>query len=331
MAATIEQGITDLDRIKACLGEHRHLLDKIPVVGKMTFIAQFSYPEPARQEKLLVGRTTSGNSIYAYMVLQQSNPQVYMIRYYAAKSSFAEENIPSKEIGQHDLLDPFSKIYPREASPQQLGRHIANLSCMVKFYFVAKGIAEGIVLIHKKTFLRRLKPALEAGAVKTSEAIANGDLSPEILNVSKSNSSYPPAPPTSLRLPAARRMARKSAPSLVPHSLTSLATLGKPGPSSPIPNGSSFAKTAPSVLRPTPMPPPGTATKRRAEDPDFAKLSVMVTKVHDLTSQVSAIDHDLEKLAMETSTLVKKRGLIDTERTELKAKFRRYALSSTVE
>jgi hypothetical protein len=361
---------TDLDRIKDYLDtcNSRHLLDNIPGVDDMQFFDHSFNSTRALSTKLLVGYTALGNSIYAYMVLQQSNPQaVYMIVYYEETHSSKEERIGTKQIGQHKLLDPFSKIYPCDASLQNIGGHIANLSTMVKYYFVANGIAEGIVLNHA-SFLRRLKPALEfiatstdsestteAGAVNTPEAIANGDFNPEggakqrttgeSPYFGESDITHPPARRAFSRPIPPRNIARKSAPSIKARKPTLLATLGKLGPSPRILNGSSFAYTAPPGVRHTPMSLPHTSTERTAEDAEFARLAHMSTKERDLMSQIDAIDRKLaaqkigeeafkkkqkeelqafmEKLATETSTLKRKRGLIDTEIISLREEFKR--------
>jgi hypothetical protein len=371
---------TDLDRIKDYLGHKSlHLLDNIPGVDDMKFFDHSFDSRSALSKKLFVGCTKAGNNIYAYMVLQQSKPlKVYMIVYYEEISSSKEENIPTKKIGQHKLLDPFSKIYPCDASLQNIPGHTADLSTMVKYYFVAEGIAEGIVLKHA-SFLRRLKPALkfiatstdsesttEAGAVNTPEAIANGDFNSEgglkqrttgeSTYFRKRNITYPPAHPRPI---PPRNIARKSAPSITARKPTSLATLSKLGLSPRIPNRPSFAYTAPPEARHTPMSLPRTSTERLAQDAEFERLGNLVVKERSLKLQIDAIDDELaqkigeealkkkqedelqafiedlkkkqkdelqafiEESATETSTLKRKRDLIDTEILSLREEVKR--------
>jgi hypothetical protein len=373
----------DLRRLREYLVEHDslHLLENIHDADGMKFFDQ-AFVLDAQPKKLFVGHhSKSGDDIFAYMVRLQRG--FHEIRFYVERSR-SRDTMRVDDIVKQHILHPFNKTYPKyPAAIDQPDR--ARLTLMVKWYFIAAGIATDCVLGETKAFPERLRSALEyiadrmgQSAVKPQKNLANGDASHDddrTRQGTTSGSSYvdesdiqstlagdPPRTSPGRTEPKKTHVARKSAPSFQ-RKTTPFATPTEPAPSSRITNGPPVTKTATPEATPTPILPPRTV-KRTAEDAEFAELARIVTEENKLTSQVNAIDHDLEvqemrkeahvekqekelralvqkleseKLAFleqwekETSVLNKERERIDNERRNLRKQFKRQRLSSAGE
>jgi hypothetical protein len=317
----------DLRRLREYLDEYDslHLLENIPNTDEMKFFAQTFFLD-AQPKKLFMGHSKSGDDIYAYMVKLQRG--FHAIRFYV-ESPRRKDAITAEDIAKQRILHPFSKTYPKHAAATDQSDR-ARLTLMVKWYFIAAGIATDCVLSETKAFPERLRFALEyiadrmgPGAVKQPKGLRNEDPSPDDDSTKQrttSESSYvdesdiqstlagdPPVPSASPRPVPAKFVARKSAPSMIARKSTPLATPTEPGPPSRIPNGTSFIKTATPEATPTPRPAPRTA-KRTAEDAEFADLARMITEEQKLTEQVNAIDHDLEVQEMRKEAFEEKQA-----------------------
>jgi hypothetical protein len=330
----------DLHRLREFLDEHDslYLLDNIPDAEDVKFVDQ-TYILEAQPKKLFIGsHTKSGDDIYAYMVLLQQRG-FHEIRFYV-ESAHGHKTIMSAEItGRQRILHPFSKTYPRNTGPcEQADR--ARFTLMVKWYFIAAGIATDCVLEETKSYPGRFHAALGyiadrmgSAAVKSSKPVANKDAIPnDATPDDASESSYVPEeidvqptpprepPPKGLRLPGT--ITRKSAPS-------------KP-PSQPTLRKSSFTRTSTSEETFTPKTPPRGA-KRSAEDETFESLTRLVMKQHNLTKHLNDVDHDLEvmdarfeafkeKWKRERAELEKKRDKIQEERSAVRNTFKKQKL-----
>ncbi|KAF7575114.1 Periplasmic protein TonB [Pyrenophora tritici-repentis] len=132
-----------------------YLLDNIPEPEEIQFTDQ-TFLEEAQPKKLFVGsRKESGEDIYAYMVRAG---QRYEIRFFVEGDDFRTP-IRADDVGTQRLLHPFSKTFPKPTSPNVVADQ-SRLALMVKYYFIAAGIAPDDVLKESKTFAERLHSAL---------------------------------------------------------------------------------------------------------------------------------------------------------------------------
>jgi hypothetical protein len=298
-----------------------------------------TYILEAQPKKLFIGsHTKSGDDIYAYMVLLQQRG-FHEIRFYVESAHGHKTIMPAEITGRQRILHPFSKTYPRNTGPcEQADR--ARFTLMVKWYFIAAGIATDCVLEETKSYPGRFHAALGyiadrmgSAAVKSSKPVANKDAIPDDATPDDaSESSYVPEeidvqptpprepPPKGLRL--AGTITRKSAPS----KSTSQPTLRK----------SSFTRTSTPEETFTPEAPPRGA-KRSAEDETFESLTRLVMKQHKLTKHLNDVDHDLEvmdarfeafkeKWKRERAELEKKRDKIQEERSAVRNTFKKQKL-----
>jgi hypothetical protein len=169
----------DLHRLREYLDEHDslHLLDNIPNADEMKFFPQTLYLD-AQMKKLFMGHSKNGDDIYAYMVKLQRG--FHEIRFYVETPSH-KDAMRAEDIRGQRILHPFSKTYPKHpAAIEQSDR--ARLTLMVKWYFVAAGIATDCVLSETRAFPERLRFALEyitdrmgPGAVKQPKVVQNGE------------------------------------------------------------------------------------------------------------------------------------------------------------
>jgi hypothetical protein len=334
----------DLHRLREYLDEHDslYLLENIPDAEDIKFVDQ-TYILEAQPKKLFIGsHAKSGDDIYAYMVwLQQRG--FHEIRFYV-ESVHDHKTIMSTEVtGKQRILHPFIKTYPKSIGPSEQADR-ARFTLMVKWYFIAAGIATDCILRETKSYPERLRAALDyiadqmgPAAVKPPEPVANEDATPD----DGSESSYAPEendiqptlarelPPKLPRLPPT--VAHKSAPSVARCSTLS----SNPVPMSGLPRNSFSKMSTPEAI---PMPKaPSRSAKRSAEDETFDSLTRLVMKQHTLTKHLNDVDHELEvmdarweafqqKWKRERAELEKKRDEIQEERSVVRNMFKKQRL-----
>ncbi|KAG9194802.1 hypothetical protein G6011_04837 [Alternaria panax] len=338
----------DLRRLREYLEEHDslYLLDNIPDAEDVKFVDQ-TYILEAQPKKLFVGsHAKSGDDIYAYMVRLQLRG-FHEIRFYVEGAHGYKTILPAEATGKHRILHPFSKTYPRSIGPSEQADR-ARLTLMVKWYFIAAGIAKDCVLRETKSYPERLRAALEyiademgPAAVKLPEPTATEDVTPD----DGSESSY--APEESYNQPALSceplpnlpcfppTFARKSAPSFARRAIFS------ESPSQPPLRKSSFAKTSNFEETPT-LKASSRSAKRSAEDESFHSLTRLIMSQHNLTKHLNDVDHDLEvmdaqfeafkeKWKRDRAELENKRDKIQEERSALRNMFKKQRLLDTEE
>ncbi|KAF1832982.1 hypothetical protein BDW02DRAFT_501684 [Decorospora gaudefroyi] len=352
----------DLRRLHQYLEGHDalYLLENIPDADEIKFVDQSIFPE-AQPKKLFVGHhIESGDDIYGYMV--RLNRGFHEIRFYR-EGARSREAIGAADIGRQRLVHPFGKTFPKPpAAIEQSDK--ARSTLMVKWYFIAAGIATNCVLKETKAYPERLRSALDyiarrmgAGAVKDPKhssdenaAIQDNDSveqepsgdNPYVheSDIQSTLAGDPPRlslPPTVLKKSG---VARKSAPSFP----------ARGTPSTQLPDERSSHR--PSIIAndmvtatpgPTPTPtlaptvPPHSA-KRSADDMEFAELARMITEDQKLTTQINDVDHDLEVLEMRKETFMakwqkeydtkrEKRDTLDEQRSGVRNKVKRQRMN----
>jgi hypothetical protein len=135
-----------------------HLLENIPGADEMLFVVQKSFFN-AQPKKLFVGNHgTMNQDIYAYMV---SHGDCHIVKFYVEDP---QKNtcvaITAAEVAKQSVLHPFDKTYPKDSHDIDQNQR-ARLTLMVKWYFIAAGIAKDCVLKETKAYPGRLRNALE--------------------------------------------------------------------------------------------------------------------------------------------------------------------------
>lgn len=334
------EGNSDLQQLWAYLAERDalRLLDNIPDADDMEFLDQ-TYILEAQPKKLFVGsHARSGDRIYAYMV-RITQRGFHEIRFYVESARGSKTLMSAEATGKQRILHPFSKAYPRSTGPSEQADR-ARLTLMIKWYFIAAGIATDCVLHETKAYPERLRCALEyisdqmgANAVKSSGTVPmDGSIADE-----SSESSYNPEErdiqttlaneptPKAPRFP--QSAARKSAPSIVRRTILHGTPTQKPLPRA------SFSKSASPEAAPTPTAPPRNA-KRSAEDEEFDALARLIMQQNALTKNLNDVDHELEvmdarfeafqeKWKRERADLEKKRDDIQEQRATVRNMFKK--------
>jgi hypothetical protein len=329
----------DLHRLRSYLAEHDalHLLENIPDAEDMKFEDQ-TYILEAQPKKLFVGsHATSGDDIYAYMILLELRG-FHEIRFYVESAYGSKTVMPAETTGKQRILHPFSKTYPRSTGPTEQADR-ARFTLMTKWYFIAAGIATDCVLNETKAYPERLRHALEyiaeqmgSAAVKASENVPTEDglaeessessYAPEEKDIQSSLANEPKSKP---RFPPS--VARKSAPSIARRSISNVAVSQQSAPRT------SFTKSATPEAAPTPKA-PSRGAKRSAEDEEFDALSRLMMKQNALTKNLNDVDHELEvmdaqweafeeKWKRERAELEKKRDGIQEQRSVVRNMFKK--------
>ncbi|USP76140.1 hypothetical protein yc1106_03414 [Curvularia clavata] len=339
---------TDFDFLLAYLKEYDalYLLDNLPEADEMQFVTQKSIPE-AQPKKLFVGKEAkSGHDIYAYMVGLPRG--FHEVRFYV-QTADNEEPMKTETVARQQVWHPFSKCYPKQPSALEQSDR-ARVTLMVKFYFIAAGIATDCVLKETKKYPERLRVALEyiadrmgpaaakppshdaKNGIARSEAIAKPVMSSESSYIDESDiqSTLAAEPPRGSPWP--RNFARKSAPSLVQNNQEPNAT------SSPQPNSKKDTIADTPTPDDAPSAPPR-GVKRSAEDVEFEDLARIIMKEQTLTKEINALQHDmdvleerkriwLEKWQKEFDELQGRMSRTTEERTNVRKQFKKQRLSS---
>ncbi|KAI4676759.1 uncharacterized protein J4E84_009353 [Alternaria hordeiaustralica] len=333
-------GNPDLQLLWSYLAERGalRLLENIPDAHDMEFLDQ-TYILEAQPKKLFVGtHAKTEHRIYAYMV-RIAQRGFHEIRFYLESARGTYASMSAEATGKQRILHPFSKTYPRSTGPSDPPDK-ARLTLMVKWYFIAAGIATDCVLHETKAYPERLRCALEyisdqmgpsafksSGTVPVDDSIADesseSSYTPEKANTQSTLANEPT--PKAPRFP--QSVARKSAPSIARRTIPHATTTQKPLPKT------SFSKSASPEADATPTAPPRNS-KRSAEDEEFDALTRLVMQQNALTKDLNNVDHELEvmdarfeafqeKWKRERAELEKKRDEIEERRAEVRNMFKR--------
>ena len=149
----------DLTKLQQYLDSHDtlHLLQNIPEADDVQFADQDFLPN-ALPKKLFVGHTNEDrNDIYALM---RPSRHHHEINYYSEGSDGSHHIISADKTLQQHIYHPFNKTFPTDGSEIDQSDK-ARLSLIIKWYFLASGIAQNIVLRETKAYPERLRFALE--------------------------------------------------------------------------------------------------------------------------------------------------------------------------
>jgi hypothetical protein len=151
---------SDLNKLHSYLGSYGALglLGNLPDPDEVQFMNQDSFLD-AQPKKLLVGHHRKhNNAIYAYM---RKSRRFHKIEFYIEDTRApSKTGINSENVAKQRILHPFNKTYPKVT--HGIGQdEKARLTLMVKWYFIAAGIAKDCVLRETKAYPERLRSALE--------------------------------------------------------------------------------------------------------------------------------------------------------------------------
>jgi hypothetical protein len=303
---------SDLDKLHSYLDSYGalYLLKNLPDVDEVQFVNQDFFLD-AQPRKLFMGRhKEQGNDIYAYM---RKSREFHEIKFYIEDTRAPSKTaIRSEDVAKQCILHPFNKTYPEGTHSIGQGEK-ARLTLVVKWYFIAAGIAKDCVLRETKAYPERLRSALEyiakrmgAASVRTppvgyerqTEPETTSDEASPIIDESHIQFTLAEATPNPLSSPITSRTAP-------PRPSTAHAEQ---------PNNPSNAVDAPELR----------GTKRTAEDAEFEDLTGIVSQVltadQNLANQINDIDTQIELLQTQRRDLVEKRK-------DVKRKFTRQTLA----
>tara|TARA_R110002003_G_scaffold58_4_gene5172 strand:- start:19845 stop:21467 length:1623 start_codon:yes stop_codon:yes gene_type:complete len=302
-------GETDYDKLCRYLDSHGilYLLQNIPEADAVQFVDQGFLPD-AQPKKLFLGRHAKNDcEIYAYM---RPLRNFHEINFWMEdpRRPLNITSMRTEDVAKQRILHPFNKTYPKDGPIDQGDR--ARLTLMVKWYFIASGIARNTVLQETKAYPDRLRSALEYIALRMGPAAAKPP---------KSDDSNPPDHPVSHR-PNTTTINES-------HIQTSLAL---PVSSPP----TTTTTTLPSRPSPRGTKRPASAT---TEDADFESLAATILQDQTLTKQINAIDGELELMEIrkqvfldkwdsEFAEVVERRKGIEEQRGGVRKRFKRMSL-----
>ncbi len=149
----------DLVKLQEYLDSHDvlHLLQNIPEADEVQFAEQDFMPN-ALPKKLFVGHTNEDrNDIYAFMRPSRNHHE---INYFFEDSDGSHHAMNADQTVKQHIYHPFNKTFPTESTDVDQSDK-ARLSLVIKWYFLASGVAQNIVLRETKAFPERMRFALE--------------------------------------------------------------------------------------------------------------------------------------------------------------------------
>ncbi|KAI5368419.1 hypothetical protein J4E82_010783 [Alternaria postmessia] len=293
LASMNDDGPSDLETLHNYLGSHNvlYLLKNLPDADEFRFVHQ-DFLLDAQPRKLFVGyHKEHGNDIYAYM---RKPREYHRIEFYIENShALSKTVIRSEDVVRQRILHPFDKTCLEGA--HKIGQdEKARLTLMVKWYFIAAGVAKDCVLRETKAFPERLRSALEYIAERMGAASAR----PPSIDCERQNE--PTTTPEEAR-PAQFTTAEITTGLL---SSPSTSTTASPRPST------AYAEQLNDQVNAVDTPISRLA-KRTADDAEFEDLAGIVLEVlatdQNLKSQIDDIDKQIEVLQTERKDLVERR------------------------
>ncbi|RYN15882.1 hypothetical protein AA0119_g12795 [Alternaria tenuissima] len=303
---------SDLNKLHSYLDSYDalYLLKNLPDADEVQFVNQDFFLD-AQPRKLFMGRhKEQGNDIYAYM---RKLRKFHKIEFYIEdKRAPSKTAIRSEDVAKQRILHPFDKTFPK--GTHSIGQdEKARLTLMVKWYFIAAGIAKGCVLRETKAYPERLRSALEyiakrmgAASVRTPLVGYERQTEPE----TTSEEASPIIDESHIQFTLA-----EVTPNPLSSPITSRTTPPRPSTAHAEQlNNPSNAVDAPELR----------GTKRTAEDAEFEDLTKIVSRVltadQNLTNQINDIDKQIEQLQTQRRDLVE-------ERKDAKRRFIRQTLA----
>ncbi|CAO2655030.1 Nn.00g117630.m01.CDS01 [Neocucurbitaria sp. VM-36] len=263
VAGASEDDNPDLTKLREHLDSYGllYLLMNIPEADEVQFVTQNRLPE-AQPKKLFIGHhAKTGDEIYAYMRPTKGHHEMN----FYVENSLACTGLSTEEVTKQRILHPFNKTYPKSSAIDQADR--ARLTLIVKWYFIAAGIAKNIVLKETKAYPDRLRAALEyiaqrmgSAAVEPPESVTTSDGADADVDLQRVNNT-------------------RSRP-------------GASSPPAPAASSPSAHHKQPSPQSSTQEPPRG--TKRSAEDAEFEDLARIISQDQDLTQKINDVDQEIE-------------------------------------
>ncbi|KAH6613016.1 hypothetical protein C7974DRAFT_74881 [Boeremia exigua] len=303
---------SDLDKLHTYLESYGalYLLKNLPGPDKVQFVKQDSFLD-AQPRKLLMGHHKErSNDIYAYM---RKSRKFHNIKFYLEDTRTPSKTaICAEDVAKQRILHPFNKTYPK--GTYSIGQdERARLTLMVKWYFIAAGIAKDCVLRETKAYPERLRNALEyiakrmgAASVKTPVVGYEQQTEPE----TTSEEANPAIDQSHIQFSLAE---------VTPNLLSSRIQTRTDPPRPSTTHAEQLDKSSNAVDDPELR-----GTKRTAEDAEFEDLAEIVSQVltvdRDLTNQINDIDKQIELLQTQRRDLVEKRK-------DVKMRFRRQTLA----
>jgi hypothetical protein len=287
-----------------------YLLKNLPDPDDVQFVNQDFFLD-AQPRKLFIGHHKEhGNDIYAYM---RKSREFHKIEFYIEdKRAPSKTAIRSEDVAKQRILHPFDKTFPK--GTHSIGQdEKARLTLMVKWYFIAAGIAKDCVLRETKAYPERLRSALEYIAKRMGAASVRAPLVGYERQTEPKTTSEEVSPTTD------ESHIQFTLAEVTPNPLSSpiTARIAHPHPSiahAEQLNNPSNAVDAPELR----------GTKRTAEDAEFEELAEMTSHVitgdKDLTNQIDDIDKQIELLQMQ------RRGLVE-KREDARRRFKRQTLA----
>jgi hypothetical protein len=265
----------------------------------------------AQPKKLFVGHhKEQDNDIYAYM---RKSRKFHKIEFYIEDTRAPSKTaIRSEDVAKQRILHPFNKTYPK--GTHSIGQdEKARLTLMVKWYFIAAGIAKDCVLRETKAYPERLRSALEyiakrMGAISVRTPLVGYQRQTEPETTSEEAS--PAIDESHIQSTLA-----EVTTNLLSSPITSRTTPPRPSTAHAEQLNNSFNAVDALELR---------GTKRTVEDAEFEDLAEIVNQVltadRDLTDQIDDVDKQIELLQTRRRYLVEKRK-------NVKRRFTRQALA----
>ncbi|KAF2249316.1 hypothetical protein BU26DRAFT_605177 [Trematosphaeria pertusa] len=355
---------SDYTKLRDYLLEYRelYLLENIPTPEEMQFADQTLLPSSG-PKKLFVGRhISSGDDIYAHIIKKKA--QRHEIHFYRESGHTAPEKIPAHVLAKQQVWHPFNKTYDKNVDPIDRSDKI-RLNLMVKWYFIAAGIANNSVLKEARDYPHRFRSALAYIARKMGPAAVKP---PKEADESQEEEDEPQEEHmltddddiddsqilTTLDVSQIEMTLDEVATSEDTGNEQHGRMNGDTPQSEPVPEGEPQLEPTPEAEpqpEPTPEsePPPEPAPeaepqpepmpeaklprgkKRTAEDAEFESLAQIVTQDQQLTRQINAVDDELDILDIQRHALMEKRRKLDNERKGWRKKFKRKSLKIATE
>lgn len=290
-----------------------YLLENIPEPDVVQFVDQ-NFLHEALPKKLFVGRhLKTQDHIYAYM---RQSRDFHEIKFYTEdRYGRSKRNIPSKDVAQQSILHPFNKTYPKDSHSIDQGEK-ARLTLMVKWYFIAAGIAKNCVLRETKAYPERLRSALEYIAKRMGPAAVKP---PRVASVEQTESGNIPDD-TSESCIQSTALEVMPLPSYL--SVTSRTVPCQPA---------TAHEEQPVTMSNTTDSPLLHGTKRTAEDAEFEDLARLLSEDlaritsedQDLTKRMNDIDRRREVLQMQLQNLDEEWKELHAQRKDVRTSFKR--------
>ncbi|OWY49421.1 hypothetical protein AALT_g11089 [Alternaria alternata] len=299
---------TDLDKLHDYLGSYGvlYLLENLPGANEVRFVHQDFFLD-AQPRKLFVGyEKERGNDIYAYM---RKSREYHIIEFFIEDAhALSRTVIRSENVAKQRILHPFNKTYLEGA--HRIGQdEKARLTLMVKWYFIAAGVAKNCVLRETKAFPERLRSALEYIAERMGTASARPP-SIDCERQTEPRTTPEEASPAIDESPVQCTTAEITTSLL---SSPSTSTIASPRPST------AYAEQLNDEMNAVDTP-ISRLTKRTADDAEFEDLAGIVLEVlatdQNLTSQIGDIDKRIEMLHTQRRELVEKRRHVKSKFTK---------------